>query len=193
MTDAAEDRPDQPADHLAAGAAPDTLKDSRHPWARFWAKGIDTGIFSLLISIPVAMTGIEGGAADVLAWLMFVPLFCLAEGALIARTTGTPGKAVFGIAVTAGDGAKLDLKTSIKRSFGSLLWGLALAVPFLSLAAMAWFGYRDYTLKGVTRWDRDTGVAYIAKPTGKSWIILCIILLVLFVLIFMITAASMAA
>ena len=70
-------------------------------------------------------------------------------------------------------------------------WGLALAIPFLSLAAMVWFGYRDYTLKGVTRWDRDAGVAYSAKPTGKSWIVLCIIGLVLFVLAFMITAASM--
>src|SRR4051812_15920853 len=145
MTVDAENRPDQLADHIGAAAAPDTLGEKRHPWARFWAKGIDTGIFSLLLSIPVAFTGLEGRSADILAWLMFVPLFCVVEAALIARTTGTPGKALFGISVTAAGGAKLDMKTSMRRSFGCMLWGLALAIPFLSLAAMAWFGYRDYT------------------------------------------------
>lgn len=195
MTDAAENRPDQPADHIGAETASDTLgtpPSERHPWARFWAKGIDTGLFSLLISIPVALTGIEGGAADILAWLLFVPAFIAVEAALIARTTGTPGKALFGISVTAADGAKLDFKTSLRRSAGCMLWGLALAVPFLSLAAMVWFGYRAYAIKGVTRWDKATAVAYSAKPTGKSWIVLCIILLVLFVLAFLITAAGMA-
>lgn len=195
MTDTPENRPDQPADHVAATATPDALGappgEKRHPWARYWAKILDMGLFSLILGIPIAILGVDGHVADLLGWAMFAALYPPVEGLIIARTGGTPGKALFNILVTTESGEKLDTKTSIIRSFHCLLVGLAAAIPFLSFAAMLWFGYRDYAVKGVTLWDRQAGAYYSARPTGKSWIVLCIIGLVLFVLLFMITAASM--
>ena len=162
-----------------------------HPWARYWAKMLDVALFSLLAGIPVAIVGVQGRAGDVLGWLLFVLAFPLAEGLCVAATTGTPGKALFGIAVTDAAGGKLDLGRAVRRAYLAMAIGLGLAIPFVSLAAMA-FGYFDYTRKGSSLWDRRAGAAFAAAPTGKSWIVLCVIGLVAFILLFMIAAASLA-
>ena len=184
-----EDRPDQPADHLAPAAAQDTAP--LHPWARYWAKTLDIAVFSLLAGIPIAIVGVEGWRGDVLGWLLFVLVFPPVEALLVSRTTGTPGKALFGIAVTDAAGGKLDLGRAVRRAYLAMAIGLGLAIPFVSLAAMA-FGYFDYTRKGSSLWDRRAGAAFAAAPTGKSWIVLCVIGLVAFILLFMIAAASLA-
>lgn len=162
-----------------------------HPWARYWAKMLDVGLFSLLAGIPVAVVGVQGVAGDVIGWLLFVLFFPLAEGASIAKTTGTPGKALFNIAVTDAAGAKLGLRAAVRRSYAATAIGLGLAIPFVSFATMV-FGYFDYTRKGAAYWDRAANAAYRAAPTGKSWIVLCVIGLVVFIFLFMIAAASLA-
>ena len=185
-----EDRPDQPADHLAPAAAQDTAP--LHPWARYWAKTLDIAVFSLLAGIPIAIVGVEGWRGDVLGWLLFVLVFPPVEALLVSRTTGTPGKALFGVTVTAADGGRLDFKTAVQRAYASVLVGLALAIPGLSLATMI-AGYWDYTHSGSVYWDRKTGAVYTARPTGKSWIVLCIIGLVVFIFGFLIAASILAA
>lgn len=163
-----------------------------HPWARYWAKMLDVGLFSLLAGIPVAIVGLQGVPGDVLGWVLFVLFFPLAEGASIAATTGTPGKALFNIRVTDAAGEKLDLRTAVRRSYLGAAIGLGLAIPFVSFAAMI-FGYIDYKKSGATYWDRSVSSVYRAAPTGKSWIVLCIIGLVTFIFLFLIAAASLAA
>lgn len=195
MTEAAENRPDQPADHLAAATASDTLDapltdPTPHPWARYWAKMVDMGVFLVFALIVMSMLGWTGESMDIWAWILWITVFPLAEAVLIARFAGTPGKAVFGITVTDAQGGKLPLKASVLRSYGAMLFGSALSLPLLSFVANV-FGWRAYRKTGLTRWDRRAKASVRARPTGKSWIVLCIIGLVLFVLAFMITAASM--
>jgi uncharacterized RDD family membrane protein YckC len=193
MIDAAENRPDQPADHLAAAAAPDTLegplKDpTPHPWARYWAKMIDLGAFLVLALIVMSMLGWNGESLDIWAWALWVTVFPLAEALLIAVSSGTPGKAVFGIKITDAQARKLGLKAAILRSYGALVVGSALSLPLLSFVANI-FAYRAYGKTGLTRWDRQAGASVRARPTGKSWIVLCIILLVAFIFGFLFISA----
>lgn len=190
MTDAPpsktpEPRPDAPPKLDAEPAA------KLHPWARYWAKMLDVGLFSLLAGIPVAIAGVQGVAGDVIGWLLFVLFFPLAEGACIAATTGTPGKALFNIAVTDAAGGKLGMRAAVRRSYAATAIGLGLAIPFVSFVAMI-VAYFDYAKRGAVYWDRDADALYRAAPTGKSWIVLCIIGLVAFILLFMVAAASLA-
>jgi len=193
MTDTAENRPDEPADHLAAAAAPDTfdgpLTDpTPHPWARYWAKMVDMGVFLVLSLIVMSMLGWNGESLDIWAWALWITLFPLIEAVLIARFAGTPGKAVFGIKVTDAQAGKLPLKASVVRSYGAVLFGSALCLPLLSFGAniLAWRAYRK---TGLTRWDRHAKASVRARPTGKSWIVLCIILLVAFIFGFLFVSA----
>ena len=84
-----EDRPDQPADHLAPAAAQDTAP--LHPWARYWAKMVDMGVFLVLALIVMSMLGWNGESLDVWAWTLWITVFPLAEAVLVARFAGTIG------------------------------------------------------------------------------------------------------
>jgi hypothetical protein len=193
MTDDAENRPDQPADHLGASATPDTLAGpladpTPHPWARYWAKMVDTVVFVLIAVIGMLLARWNGENLDYWAWGLLITLFPLLEAVLIARFTGTPGKALFGITVTDGQLRNLPLKASLLRSYGSLLLGSALSLPLLSFAANLW-AWLGYSKGGLTAWDRAAGALVRARPTGKSWIVLCIIGLVAFIFGFLLISA----
>ncbi len=193
MTDDAENRPDQPADHIGAAAAPDTLDapladPTPHPWARYWAKMIDMGAFLVIAVIVMLMLGWNGESLDAWAWGLWATVFPLLEALLIARFGGTPGKALFGITITGAQTPRLAVKASILRSYGALLLGSALLVPVAALAANGWAWWR-YRKTGLTAWDRSAEAVVRARPTGKSWIVLCIIGLVVFIFGFLLTSA----
>jgi hypothetical protein len=193
MTDDAENRPDQPADHIGAAAAPDTLDaaltdPTPHPWARYWAKMVDMGAFLIIALILMSVLRWNGESLDIWAWALWATLFPLVEALLIARFTGTPGKALFGVTVTDAQARKLAVKASVLRSYGALLLGSALSLPLLSFAANLW-AWRGYSKTGLTAWDRTAGALVRARPTGKSWIVLCIIGLVVFIFGFLFISA----
>lgn len=190
MTDTPQD---PPADHIPGAAAPDTqgepLADAQpHPWARYWAKMIDMGVFLGLAMIVMLLCRWNGEALDFWAWGLWVTLFPLVEALLIALFAGTPGKAVFRITVKGADGRRLPVKAALRRSYGAALIGSALCAPLLSFAANIW-GYLDYKRRGLTRWDRLAGARTQARPNGQSWIVLCVVLLVAFIFSFLFLAA----
>jgi uncharacterized RDD family membrane protein YckC len=189
MTDSAENQPDQAADHLAAAARSDTLggplaDPAPHPWARYWAKMVDMGVFLGLAMIVMLLARWNGAGLDLWAWALWVVLFPAIEALLIAGFAGTPGKAVFRVTVTDADGGRLSLKAALLRAYAAMLMGSALCAPVLSFAANI-LGYLDYSRRGLTRWDRLAAARTLARPNGQSWIVLCVILLVAFIFAFL--------
>ena len=77
---------------------------------------------------------------------------------------------------------------SILRSYGATLFGSALSLPLLSFVANLW-AWRRYSKTGLTPWDSAVGAQVRARPTGKSWIVLCIIGLVAFIFGFLLLSA----
>ena len=147
----------QPETYLAAlereeAAAPawaprpekrDLIQTVGHPWRRYFARHFDLGFYGLLWSavwMGIFRNGLDGLGADLLNWLLSLLLMVFLEPLLLSRFGTTPGKAIFGLHVSALDGGKPTYGEAAHWTRGVLYHGMGLGIPFVEL----WCNWKSY-------------------------------------------------
>lgn len=132
----------------------DVLRESLHPWRRYFARTVDESIYTIVI-VLVYYLGFHG--ENSLTWIICGSLIVMAvtvviEGALIAGFGTTIGKWLFGIHVLSGNGKKLSWQEAAERA-GTVLWkGMAFRIPLWDMYRM-YKCYDIYTDGEILPWD----------------------------------------
>ena len=172
--------------------------DDPREWARFLAKSIDFSLSQILTIAALILVSFGYGILFVglLGWpydesffesplffglylLGHTIIFVLAEAFCISVFGGTPGKTLMGIRVRSVVGRRLGLGTSLKRSFWSVMAGLAFGIPILSLVAQV-YQYNQLTKNGHVSWDRIDGLQYLTRSVaGWRWTLAIVLFVVI--------------
>lgn len=130
------------SDRSAAAALPsvpagDTLPRVTAPWRRFFARRLDTALYSLLWNLILLLCGVpltnRGGGAGFADGIMLLLLTLVLEPLFLSLTGTTPGKWLLGLSVTDRDGFRLSYFDALIRT-GSVLWyGEGLGIPIVNL------------------------------------------------------------
>ena len=124
--------PNRYLEDLKGRETQDALLSDRHPWRRWWARSLDSGLVGvwMLAAFPGAL---EGGGKLIQMRFLALSLFAqiLLEPLLLWSVGGTPGKLLLGIRVTSREGGRLSFRRAVSRTFGVLTYGQAFCVPTL--------------------------------------------------------------
>lgn len=144
------------------------------PWARFFARTLDSVLFNLcfmcivLLVLRVPYVGVGWERAVVLvcslaARLLLEPVFLRCVGA-------TPGKLLLGMRVRGADGRNLTVAEAFRRTWGVSLWGEGLKLPLFSLwrKIKSW---RDANAGLELPWENGSTVVFTSR--GTWWKPLC--------------------
>ena len=147
-----------------------TLPQNRYPWRRYFARSIDTGIYGSAWSAAAAVffkvdlldntdfKAILDLAVVIVMTLLLEPLF-------ISLFKTTPGKAIFGIKITAKDGRKLTYSEALDRTWGLFTKGMGYNIPVYSLVC-SWRSYKACKLGKNMPWDEE--LSFTLKDT-RGW------------------------
>ncbi|SFK57969.1 RDD family protein [Methylorubrum salsuginis] len=162
-----------------------------HPWRRFAARMVDSGLIgNLLLTLLIGTFALfrpdEGGAAlrfldtklglavsAIVETVMAIPLCALA----VARCGSTPGKALFGIRLRQ-DGRRPNFRTMLRREWSVAARGQAFGLLLLGLAANA-AAYRQLKREGRTPWDAANGLTVHHRPVTwgmTAWLLILLLL-----------------
>lgn len=153
---------------------PLTLPMARR-WPRFFARMLDVWWESLLLAIAVgAVLGrysagyvewiSQPGSTQVFG-LLIIPLSMVVDAGIYAVAGNTPGKALFGLRVTAFHGEHLRFVQYLQRNLQVWVSGLALGFPVANLFTLLYQSRR--IAKGLpASYDEGKGFAVRAWPTG---------------------------
>lgn len=152
------------------------------PWRRWFARGLDQGIWSVLLalcgplSLEIAILGKKGGLT--LSVLLLL-LTAAGETFLLHRFGTTPGKALFGLKIVREDGTHLSLGEAARRSFTVAGLLALLDLPMLlpdELGRTVTFGvgmlfygwmYWNVTHEFPVPWERE-GQVYLDGSTKET-------------------------
>ena len=130
------------SDCSAAAALPsvpagDTLPRVTAPWRRFFARRLDTALYSLLWNLILLLCGVpltnRGGGAGFADGVMLLLMTLLLEPLFLSLTGTTPGKWLLGLSVTNRDGFRLGYFDALIRTGGVLWYGEGLGIPIVNL------------------------------------------------------------
>ena len=124
--------PEPYLERLKGRETQDALISDRHPWRRYWARTLDSGLIGvwMLAAFPGALEG--GGKLFQMQFLaLSLAAQILLEPLLLWSVGGTPGKLLLGIRVTGREGERLTFRRAVGRTFGVLTYGQAFCVPTL--------------------------------------------------------------
>lgn len=134
----------------------DILRETVHPWRRYFARLIDGGIYGMAISLIfyLAFHMEDSIALEVCLTVLELAVFILAEAVLLSCFGTTIGKWLFGIRVLSKDGKKLTWREAAERT-GMVLWrGLALEIPLWNIYRL-YKSYDAYTAGETLAWDEN--------------------------------------
>lgn len=124
--------PEPYLERLKGRETQDALISDRHPWRRYWARTLDSGLIGvwMLAAFPGALEG--GGKLFQMQFLaLSLAAQILLEPLLLWAVGWTPGKLLLGIRVTGREGERLTFRRAVGRTFGVLTYGQAFCVPTL--------------------------------------------------------------
>ncbi len=136
-----------------------------HPWMRYFARGVDTGLCSLLLHVIAGL----GFRADLTG--LSTPANWIFEFAALGITLvleplwlhfwgWTPGKWIFGLKVRDREGDKLPLSVLWARCGGVFSSGYGFFIPFYTLWRH-WKSFQCCTEENIDcPWDAENGVRY---------------------------------
>ena len=137
-----------------------------HPWLRFFARGIDTTLFTvtLVIGCLIAFGG-HSPIPSIVFYILPGVLLAFLEAALLCAFGTTPGKRLLGITIETETGERPSYGQALSRSFLVWIVGQAIGIPVASFVAHI-IGYNQLTSEGETTWDRTTHLRVRHAPCG---------------------------
>lgn len=175
--------PEPYLERLKGRETQDALISDRHPWRRYWARTLDSGLIGvwMLAAFPGALEG--GGKLFQMQFLaLSLAAQILLEPLLLWSVGGTPGKLLLGIRVTGREGERLTFQQATDRTINVLIYGLGFHAPLLK-------EMRIYDCLGKAEdgellpWEKDTQLIF--KKIGfwnYTLVVLIYLLIVVFVL-----------
>ena len=156
------------------------------PWRRWFARGVDRGIWSALLtlcglfSFELAILGKDGNTkGSLMLSLLTLLLAAVSETFFLHRFGATPGKALFGLKIVREDGTFLSLGEAARRSFTVAGFLALLDLPMLlpeplNLAVgtgveallLGWM-YWNVTHEFPVPWERE-GQVYLDGSTKET-------------------------
>ena len=118
-----------------APPAEDAFCPPRHPWRRFFARGIDLNLYSLplelfcLLTLRINPDTQRGSIASIICEFLSFVLMLLLEPVFLHYFAATPGKWIFGLRVSNIDGSKLSYKDALLRTWRVIFKGYGLQIP----------------------------------------------------------------
>ena len=138
------------------------------PWARWWARWFDLGIWFLLSGLVLRLFGLSLSSMAGNVWIYLACQFAIipAEAACLALWGTTPGKWLLGLRVTRADGSRLSYSIALQRSFWVLVLGNALNIFIYPM--VTWIGnYFLLTSRRTTWWDNRLRTQVVSRPRGR--------------------------
>ena len=140
----------------------DVTPKVRAPWRRFFARGLDTMIYStlwsvfLMLALNVNMTARSTGQEllDALACLL---LMLFVEPLLLSRFAATPGKWLLGLRVTDNDDQRLTYGAALERTWTMFCRGMGLSIPIYNLVRL-WKSYTACDSGETLEWEYDSAL-----------------------------------
>ena len=175
--------PEPYLERLKGRETEDALISDRHPWRRYWARTLDSGLIGvwMLAAFPGALEG--GGKLFQMQFLaLSLAAQILLEPLLLWAVGWTPGKLLLGIRVTNRNGERLTFQQATDRTINVLIYGLGFHAPLLK-------EMRIYDCLGKAEdgellpWEKDTQLIF--KKIGfwnYTLVVLIYLLIVVFVL-----------
>lgn len=167
-----------------------------HPWRRLLARSLDI----LLVAYPaIGIFGFLYGALfeefsenfllanfdNFIFTLIFFYLHWIFLEALLVHWFGTtPGKWLFRIRISSGDGGRPNLKQSFKRILNLYAYGEGLGIPLVNIAFRI-YSYQELKKKGFSTWDEiaRTEVRYKELSLLRKLILVLVCILAAFAFI----------
>lgn len=134
----------------------DILRETLHPWRRYFARMIDGGIYgtAILIFFYLMFHVEDSIVLTVCLTILAMGVFIIAESVLLSCFGTTVGKWLFGIRVLSKDGKKLTWREAAERT-GLVLWrGLAFDIPLWNIYRL-YKSYDAYTDGETLVWDEN--------------------------------------
>lgn len=148
------------------------LRTVNHPWRRYFARGLDYSIYTVLWSAIAYLALRMNPSVNLLERfiLTLIPygMMLLLEPILLATLGTTPGKWIFGLVIRGTDGRKLTLSAAWNRTCLLFVYGEGFCIPFYNLYRN-YQSYKTCSDKGELPWDAE--IAYTIRDT-KIWRIL---------------------
>lgn len=175
--------PEPYLERLKGRETEDALISDRHPWRRYWARTLDSGLIGvwMLAAFPGALDG--GGKLFQMQFLaLSLAAQILLEPLLLWAVGWTPGKLLLGIRVTNRNGERLTFQQATDRTINVLIYGLGFHAPLLK-------EMRIYDCLGKAEdgellpWEKDTQLIF--RKVGfwnYTLVVLIYLLIVVFVL-----------
>lgn len=156
------------------------------PWPRIVLRLVARWIDLLVVGLPFVLAlmfaagfsaptlGALGMAMPMPVWqvLWLFLLICLSpipEAGLLSTWGTTPGKALAGLAVRDGSGAKLSFETALCRSYRVAYHGLGLGLPVVAYVTQI-VACHQLRRVGVAKWDAALGTDVRGEPpTPLRW------------------------
>ncbi|MDX2164230.1 MAG: RDD family protein, partial [Gammaproteobacteria bacterium] len=167
--------------------------NNARPWVRFWARGLDISLYSLIITFAfpsLVNFSIYMQEHIAIQWYSFfqqiaalglisLAVYIIFESLLLSTFGTTLGKWLFRVSLKTADDKKLSFTLALKRTFLMYFRGLALLLPFLSIITLI-YAYASLSSSGSTSWDKECHTVITHQRIGFLRIVIFIILLIFF-------------
>jgi S1-C subfamily serine protease len=151
------------------GDAERTVDAPVHPWARFWARSVDLGLFYALAVLAVSDGyGWVAGPSRLLVSILTPLAWTLPEALFLSSIRTTPGKWALGLRVETGRGERLTFGAAWKRSVQVWLRGLGMGIPIISLFTMG-HAYAVLVRERQASWDAEDGTRVRARAWSQAF------------------------
>ena len=146
----------------------DTLPQVTAPWKRYFARLIDSWIYSLILNAFLCLVWHNNSAEfhlgmSVFTWLAGMGLMILLEPAMLSSAGTTPGKFIFGLSVTGQDGSPLTWSEAWSRTWLVLHRGFGFYIPVYHLIRL-YSSYKSCVKEEYLEWEENTVLILKKRP-----------------------------
>ncbi len=143
------------------------------PWRRFFARSFDLALYSTLwecflllgLRLPSGSSLLTGNLSVNVSAIISLAMMIFLEPLFLRLFKTTPGKALFGIRVTDGEGNRLPYKSGLSRTCTVLWRGMGFQIPIYSLVRL-YKSYKEYADEYPLAWEYDSE---LTVKDEKSW------------------------
>ncbi len=140
-----------------------------YPWRRYMARMFDIFIYNTIWSVFLTFAfnvnlAARGSFANLLDGFVAVLLMLFVEPIWLHVWGTTPGKAVFGLHITAPSGRRFSYGEALERTWGVLGAGMGYNIPIYNLVCL-WRSYKRCSEREIQPWD-ESGI-YVIRD--RKW------------------------